>query len=113
MELPVSLIKRIIKALFILLAGLIILLLIAVGIGLILNNRAERRSVEFCESTPMSSPISEAVGRASRAQIRHYPDQDHLIETFMFPGWIFNWAECHVEARGGVVTKKWVTEARD
>ena len=95
------------------LAALVLLLALAVGIGILLNDRAERRAAEFCSTTASASKLTEVVERANQLEIRHYPSQDHQVETFMFPGWVFNWAECHVKANEGIVTSKWTTEAQD
>lgn len=106
-------VRRIVKVLAGMLAGLILLLALAVGAGFFLNARAERRAGEFCEATTISSKLSDAVERADRMEIRHHPDQDHQVEVFMFPGWVFNRAECHVGANEGIVTTKRVKEAHD
>lgn len=106
-------IRRVVKVGTGLLAALILLLALAVGAGIFLNGRAERRAAEFCAATAIASKLSEVVERANRLEIRHYPSQDHQIEAFMFPGWVFNRAECHVKANEGIVTSKWVTEAQD
>ncbi len=114
---PLPILWRFVKSLARLLAGLLatllLILVLAVGIGLFLNARAERRAAEFCAGIAPSSPVAEAVARAAQAEIRHYATQDRTVEVFLFPGWIFNFAECRVEAPEGLVTRTTVIEARD
>ena len=106
-------IKRILKVVLGLLAGLLLLMALAVGAGVFMNDRAERRAAAFCDGVAPGSPVADAIERATLQEIRHYTLRETPGEVFLFPGWVFNMAECRVDVQGGVVTKKSVTEARD
>lgn len=108
-----GLFKRVVKGILGFVAGLMLLLALAVGSGIFLNQRAERHAAAFCDGVAISSPVAEAVTRAKSMGIRLYHSDDMPGEVFLFPGWLFNMAECRVETLDGRITKKWTVEARD
>ncbi|MBL8487406.1 MAG: hypothetical protein JNK22_09990 [Rhodocyclaceae bacterium] len=110
---PLSL-GRIAKALLKLVLGLALLFAATVAIGLHLNSRAERAAREFCAAIPPSSPVAAAIARADGMKLRHYANREGHEHVFMFPGWVFNWANCRVALHpDGTVARAWATEAED
>lgn len=92
---------------------LVLVLAVVVLIGIYLNHRAEQRSAEFCESIVVGTDLSGVVSHASQLGIRHYQNNDADQHHFMFPGFVFNWSDCIVKVREGLVTQKWTTPAQD
>lgn len=110
---PLSLLKKIAMLLFGLFAILFVLLALLVGAGIFLNDRAESRAAAFCDGIALSSPVVDAVAWAERQDIRHLTTRDPVGEIFVFPGWVFNSADCQVEVQDGMVTKKGVSDVHD
>ena len=104
------------KAVFALLkiAGAFILVMVALVIaGIYLNHRAEQRSAEFCESVAGGVKLSELISHAAQLGMKHYQNNHSDQHHFTFPGFVFNWSDCIVEAREGSVTQKWTTPSQD
>ena len=74
-------------------AGIVLILVALVGIGLYLNYSAEKNARQFCAEIPVGSDIAIAVAKAKDSGIRHWYEEWH---TFYFPGSMFDVAVCEV-----------------